>query len=150
MGSEENKRAVFRCVDLFNQDTLEWADVSYSRDVVWTEVPGPLFPKGRSGGWSEFRAAAARRLRFLPDQKLRVLHAAAEDGTVIFIQEWGGTAAAAAGGIKAGDRVSALIVTFFRLKDGLIVEHADYPIAGAGALCSEPGSRDTVRETEDR
>ena len=129
MGIAGNKEAVYRCIDLFNKCTLEWVDACYSKELVWNELPTQSFPRGRSGGFNEFRNTADQTLRLLPDRILSVKKCVAEDDCVVFDQEFKGTVAVAMGNYKRGDNICLRIVTFFRLMNGLIIEHTDYPIS---------------------
>jgi hypothetical protein len=128
MNIEKNKEALYRCIELFNQCTVEWVDTCYSKELIWLEQPTQSFPKGRSGGFDAFRDSALQRLRIFPNQKLTVKKCVAEHDDVVFEQEWKGTIAISSGSYKAGDVVTMNITTFFKVKNGLIVEHTDYPM----------------------
>lgn len=128
MNIEANKRALYRCIELFNQCALEWVDTCYSRALSWREQPTQSFPQGRSGGFDVFRHAAQQRLQIFPNQKITVKKCVAEHDDVVFEQEWQGTIAVSGGGYTAGDVVTMNITTFFKVQDGLITEHTDYPI----------------------
>ena len=95
MGIVENKEALYRCIELFN----------------------------------EFRNTAGQKLRIFPNQTLSVKKSVAEGDYVVFEQEWKGIVAIAMGNYKIGDNIYMKIVTFFKLKNGLIIEHTDYPIS---------------------
>jgi len=129
MGIVENKEALYRCIELFNECTLEWVDTCYSKELIWNEMPTQSFPKGRSGGFNEFRNTAGQKLRIFPNQTLSVKKSVAEGDYVVFEQEWKGIVAIAMGNYKIGDNIYMKIVTFFKLKNGLIIEHTDYPIS---------------------
>ena len=129
MSTADNKKAVSRCIELFNKCTLEWVDTCYSKELVWIEMPTQSFPKGRSGGFETFRNTADQLLRIFPDRSLFVHRSVAEADYVVFEQEWKGTIAIPFGNYKVGENIKMKIVTFFKLKNSLIVEHTDYPIS---------------------
>ena len=129
MNTAENKKAVYRCIELFNKCTLEWVDTCYSKGLIWIEMPTQSFPKGRSGGYESFRNTANQILRIFPDRSLVVNRSLAEDDYVVFEQEWKGTIAIPFGNYKVGENIKMKIVTFFKLGNGLIVEHTDYPVS---------------------
>jgi hypothetical protein len=128
MGIKENKETLYKCVETFNKCTLEWVDTFYSKDLVWKELPTTIFPKGRTGGFKEFREAAEQRLRLFQKNSLTVVKCVAENDYVVFEQDFKGTFATSAGNYKAGDESRLKIVTFFKLKNNLIIEHADFVV----------------------
>ncbi len=129
MSIAENKKAVFRCIELFNKCTLEWVDTCYSKELVWNELPTRSFPKGRTGGFESFRNTADQVLRIFPDRTLIVNRCVAEEDYVVFEQEWKGTIAILTGNYKIGEKINMKIVSFFKLRNGLIVEQTDFPIS---------------------
>jgi hypothetical protein len=68
-------------------------------------------------------------LRIFPNRTLIVNRSVAEEDYVVFEQEWNGTISISTGNYKVGENINMKIVTFFKLRDGLIVEHTDYPIS---------------------
>lgn len=124
--SAENKKAILRCIELFNRCTLEWVDICYSKGLKWIELPKTGTPEGRQGGFDFFRQAAERQLGVFPDRSLRVLQSVAEDDRVVLEQEWQGTTAIPLGDIAAGTLLRQRVASFFILEDGLIVQHIDY------------------------
>lgn len=50
--SAQNKRALFRCIELLNKCTLEWVDNRYSKKLEWIELPKPSTPQGRRGDFA--------------------------------------------------------------------------------------------------
>jgi hypothetical protein len=126
MGLAENKATLFACIESFNTCTAEWVDTFYSKGLSWREMPSASFPKGRSGGFKEFRLAAEGRLRVFPDFRLDVVKCVAEGDDVVFEQDSRGTLAIPFGEHKPGDVFKLKVVTFFKLKDGLVIEHTDF------------------------
>jgi ketosteroid isomerase-like protein len=126
MNTVENRQAVMHCIELFNKDTLEWVDSCYSKELKWIEMPQPSTPQGRHGNFNFFRESAGQALRLFPDQKLSVLRSVADEECVVLEQDWQGTAAATVGNYAAGRVARLRIVSFFTLKDGLIVKQTDY------------------------
>ena len=114
------------CIELFNKDTLEWVDTCYSKELKWNEMPQPATPKGRQGNFNFYREAVGQVLRLFPDQKLNVLRSVAQEDCVVLEQEWQGTATVTVGNFVAGRIAKQRIISFFTLKDGLIVKQTDY------------------------
>jgi hypothetical protein len=128
MNSEENKKTLFRCIDIFNKCNLDWIDSFYSHDLIWKESPTDTFPKGRSGGFKEFYAAAEQRLKFFPNNSLTVIKCIAEHDDVVFEQDWRGILSIPGGNTNAGDEVRSKIITIFKLRNNRIIEHIDFVI----------------------
>ncbi len=129
MGAIENRQAVLRCIELYNQCTLEWVDTCYSKQLEWTEMPRSSMPQGRHGDFAFYREAVGQVLRLFPDRKLTVLRCVAENECVVLEQAWQGTATFTAGDFVAG-RIAALrVVSFFALENGLITKQTDYCVA---------------------
>ncbi len=126
MSQIENRKTVMHCIELFNKNTLEWVDTCYSKGLEWVEMPQPGTPKGRHGNFNFYRESAGQALRLFPDQKLSVLRSVTEGDCVVFEQEWQGTAALTVRNYVAGRMARQRIVSFFTLKDGLIVKQTDY------------------------
>jgi steroid delta-isomerase-like uncharacterized protein len=124
--SDVNAAAVRRCVDLFNQRTLEWVETCYADDVVWTEMPLPSTPAGQHGGRASLREAAGRVLQFFPDRQMTIRNLVAHEDQVVLEVDWQGTAALTAGPLRAGAVVRLRVVSFFTLANGLIVRQTDY------------------------
>jgi ketosteroid isomerase-like protein len=124
MGPSE--QAVRRCVELFNKGTLEWVDTCYSKNADWVELPTPTFPQGRRGDRAFLRETAQRVLQLFPDRRMNIRRAAARDENVLLELDWTGTAASSFRDLKAGMRIELRIISFFEVRDGLIVKHTDY------------------------
>jgi ketosteroid isomerase-like protein len=124
----ESEGAVRRCVDLFNQRTVEWVDACYAKNVEWIELPIPGISRGRQGNRDFLREAAERLLRLYPDRQMSIRNLVAQGDQVVLEIDWVGTAAAAIGGLNAGERVHFRVASFFTLVDGLIVKQTDYCI----------------------
>jgi len=123
---EKNEQAVRRCVELFNQCTLEWMDRCYAANAEWAELPIPGISKGWQGDRAFLRETAGLVLRLYPDRQLRVLNLVAQAGQVVLEQDWQGTAAAAFGNVQLGEKVRFRVASFFSLADGLITRQTDY------------------------
>lgn len=128
MNSEENKKTLFRCIDVFNKCTLDWIDAFYSHDLVWKESPTDTFPKGRAGGFKEFNAAAEQRLKIFPNNSLTVTKCIAEHDDVVFEQDWRGVLSVAVGKHMPGDETISKVITFFKLRNNRVIEHTDFVI----------------------
>jgi predicted ester cyclase len=133
-----NEKAIRRCVDLFNQRTLEWVDTCYAEKAEWIELPIAGISRGRQGSRAFLRETARSILQLYPDRQLRILNLVAQGDQVVLEQEWQGTAAAAVGGLRAEAKIRFRVASFFTLVDGLIMKQTDYciysPIQDAGAL----------------
>jgi hypothetical protein len=134
--SWQNERAIRRCVDLFNQCTLEWVDTCYAVEAEWIELPIPGISTGRQGKRAFLRAAAGRILSLYPDRQLRILNLVSQGDQVVLEQDWHGTVATSMGSLKAGDQLCFRVASFFTLLNGLIIKQTDYciPIPQAAAL----------------
>jgi ketosteroid isomerase-like protein len=130
MSAADNKAAVMRCIELFNQGTLEWVDTCFSTKLEWIELPTPGNPQGRQGDFSVYRRSAAQLLRLFPDRTLTVLKCVADETEVVLDQLWQGTAAMTVGNFVAGKVARQRVASFFTLEQGLIVKAVDYCAAG--------------------
>jgi hypothetical protein len=126
MKTNKNKKAVLRCIDLFNKYDLEWIDSCYSKKLDWNEFSNPTFPQGRKGDYSVYRNAAQKLLTVFPDRKLTVLNCVADGDNVVLEQEWTGTLAISIGDHKPGEISKLQIASFFTLENGLIIKQNDY------------------------
>jgi len=54
MNATENKKALLRCIELYNKCSLEWVDTCYSNKLEWIELPKPGSPQGRKGDFIFF------------------------------------------------------------------------------------------------
>jgi hypothetical protein len=121
-----NKEVLFNCIEDFNKCNLDWLDTYYSKDIEWNEMPRLMFPKGRSGGYSEYKMAAENVLSIFPKRKLIVKRAICENDIVILEQEFEAIATKNIGNIKQGDEVKQMVLSIFVLINGLIVKQTDY------------------------
>jgi ketosteroid isomerase-like protein len=126
MSAGENKQAVLKCVELFNECTLKWVDACYSNKLEWIELPKPDTPQGRRGDFAFYRKSAEQLLSLFPDRKITVIRSVAEGDCVVLEQEWQGTAAFTAGNYAAGRIAKLRAVSFFTLNNGLIIKQTDY------------------------
>jgi hypothetical protein len=124
----ENKLILMNCINSFNKCTLEWVDTFYSKELVWIEYPTNTSPNGRKGKFMEFREAAIMRLKLFPQNTLELVQSICEGDKIVFDQNWKGIMGLDGGGYKKGDEIKMKIVTIFKMKDGLIIEHTDFPI----------------------
>jgi ketosteroid isomerase-like protein len=123
---ETNEAIVRRCVDTYNQATLEWVDTFYSRDVEWIELPRAGNPQGRRGNRDNLRECARNDTAVFADRRMRVIDAVAQGDRVAVELAWEGTAAHATGGLAQGMVVRLRIASFFILDKGLITRQVDY------------------------
>jgi hypothetical protein len=126
--SQQNEWAIRRCVDLFNQCTLEWVDTCYAEKTEWIELPIPGISTGRQGKGAFLRAAATRILSLYPDWQLRILNLVCQGDQLVLEQHWQGTVATSMGNLKAGDQICFRVASFFALLNGLIIKQTDYCI----------------------
>ncbi len=125
---QENESAVRRCVDLFNQRTIKWVDACYAENAEWIELPIPGISRGRQGNRVFLRETAERLLRLYPDRQMSIRNLVAQGDQVVLEVDWRGTAAAAIGSLKVGDRVHFRVASLFTLVNVLIVRQTDYCI----------------------
>ncbi|MFZ1976953.1 MAG: nuclear transport factor 2 family protein [Bacteroidota bacterium] len=130
MNTDENRKAILHCIELYNKCTLEWVDACYADKLEWIELPGPGNPLGRHGDFAFFHTSADQLLKLFPDRKLRVLKCIAENDCVVLEQEWQGTAAFTAGPYTAGRIARLKAASFFTLENGLIIKQTDYCVSG--------------------
>ncbi len=132
---QQNGNALRRCVDLFNQRTVEWVDTCFAENAEWIELPIPGISRGRQGDRAFLRETAERILSLYPDRQMSIRNLVAQGEQVVLELEWQGTAAAAVGGLNVGDKIRFRVASFFTLVDGLIVRQTDYciPIPGEAA-----------------
>jgi hypothetical protein len=109
-----------------------------------TELPIPGISRGRQGDRACLRTEAGNALRLYPDRQLRILNLVAQGDQVVLEQIWQGTAAAAVEPLRPGDRVRFRVVSFFTLRDGLIIKQTDYVIPLPGENQSDIGGTSSV------
>jgi len=125
---QQNENAVRRCVDLFNQRTMEWVDTCFADKAEWIELPIPGISRGRQGNRAFMRESAERTLKLYPDRQMSIRNLVAQGEQVVLELEWWGTAAAAVGPLSVGAQVRFRVASFFTLVDGLIMRQTDYCI----------------------
>lgn len=126
MSASNNKQAILRCIELYNQCTMEWVDACYADKLEWIELPKPGTPQGRRGDLAFFRMSVEQVLNLFPDRRLTVLRSIAEKDCVVLEQEWQGTVAFTTGSLMAGRIAKLRVASFFTLEHGLIVKQIDY------------------------
>jgi hypothetical protein len=129
MNATENKKALLRCIELYNKCSLEWVDTCYSNKLEWIELPKPGSPQGRKGDFIFFRKSAEQLLKLFPNNKLFVLRCLAENDCVVLEQEWQGTAAFTIGSYVAGNIAKLRLASFYTLENGLIINQVDYCVS---------------------
>jgi predicted ester cyclase len=125
---QQNEKAVRRCVELFNQLTLEFVDTCYAEKAAWVELPIAGISRGRQGDRAFLRETAGRTLSLYPDRQLRIENLVAQNDQVVMELEWRGSTATAVGGLSAGTTIRFRVASFFTLADGLITNQTDYVI----------------------
>jgi hypothetical protein len=121
-----NKEAVLSCIEAFNKYNMEWLSTYYSKELVWNEMPRLMYPKGRSGGYPEYKLAAENVLSMFPKRKLTVKRCFCDEDAVILEQEFYAMASMNIGNLKQGDEIRQMILSIFVLKNGLIAKQTDY------------------------
>jgi hypothetical protein len=129
MDPVENKQVVLRCIEMFNQCTLEWLNTFYSNKLEWIELPKQGTPPGRQGGFAVYYKSAEQLLHLFPDRKITVLRCVAESDTVVLEQLWQGTAAVTIGNYVQGNIARLRVASFFTLENGLIIKQIDYCVS---------------------
>jgi ketosteroid isomerase-like protein len=90
------------------------------------ERPNALVPNGRVSDRATMLANSATGARLLASQTYRVQSLVEVDGTVAARLTWTGVIAQDAGPFAAGQRLTAHIAQFIRVRDGLIEEIETY------------------------
>ena len=124
--ADTTRLILFRCVEVFNEGTLNWIDMFYSDRFEWTQYPGHNGSACIRGDIILFRRTAERILHLFPDRKLRVINSLAENNSVVLDQEWEGTAAMTGNGYVNGRTARMKVISFFTLEDDLIRKQIDY------------------------
>ena len=133
---DQNERAIRRCVDLFNQRTLEWVDACFAENAEWIELPIPGMTRGRQGNRAFLRESAERLLKLYPDRQMSICNLVAQGEQVVVELDWHGTAAESVGGVNAGTQAHFRVASFFVLMNGLITKQTDYCLPVGAALTS--------------
>ena len=121
-----NIEILLNCISAFNKCDLEWLNRYYSRNLEWNEMPRYLYPKGRSGGYLEYKNAAQNVLSIFPNRKLAVVRSFCDGNTVILEQVFFAVSAVTIGNIQKGDSVHQMILSIFEIKNELIIKQTDY------------------------
>jgi hypothetical protein len=121
-----NKEVVLNCIEAFNKCNMEWLNTFYSKDLEWKEMPRMMYPKGRNGGYSEYKLAAENVLSMFPKRKLIVKRSFGDGNTVILEQEFLAISSISIGNMKQGDEIKQMILSIFELENGLIRKQTDY------------------------
>jgi hypothetical protein len=121
-----NKDVLLNCIDDYNKCNMEWLNKYYSKNISWNEMPRYMYPKGRRGGFSEFKQAAEEVLSMFPKRKLKVLRSFCDGNTVILEQEFNAIVSMNIGNLKQGDEIKQIVLSIFELDNGLIINQTDY------------------------
>jgi len=60
---------------------------------------------------------------------MTVILCVSENDDVVFEQDWKGTLSLSVENYKVGDEIKLMIVSFFKVKDNLIIEQTDFVIS---------------------
>jgi len=129
MTTNNTTALALKCIELFNQHTLNYVEQCYAEDVDWTEMPLPTTPEGQRGNRESLLRSAGMLLRLFPDRELRVVNIVTEGNSVAMELDWSGTAASTVGPVKAGSVYHSRIASFLMISNNLIVKHTDYCVA---------------------
>jgi hypothetical protein len=121
-----NKQVLLNCITAYNKGNMEWLTTFYSKKLEWNEMPRMMFPKGRTGGYSDFKLAAENVLAMLPKRQLIVRRTFCDDNAIILEQEFFAVASMDIGSMKQGDEIRQMVLSIFILDDGLIIKQTDY------------------------
>ncbi len=124
--TEQNEAAARRCIELFNQRTIEWVETCYAPNAEWIELPLPTTPSGRHGDRAFLGQVARRILALFPDRRMEILNLVSHHDQVVLELDWRGTAAATVGNIQAGSPIRFRVATFLTFVEGMIVKQVDY------------------------
>ena len=95
-------------------------------DIVQTEFPNQLVPKGATRGLPELGAAAASGRKVVSAQRYEIRNAVALGEHVALEVTWIGTLAIPFGTIPAGGEMTAHFGVFFVVRDGRIQTQNNY------------------------
>jgi ketosteroid isomerase-like protein len=98
-----------------------WAD-----DVVTTEYPNLISPKGGTAGLAEMKAASERGAGLLASQKYDILDAYDVGETAIVRLTWTGVVAQSVGPFESGQVLTAHIAQFVRSRGEQLISIATY------------------------
>jgi hypothetical protein len=120
------KGILLNCIDAFNECNMDWLDLYYSKELAWNEMPRQMYPRGRKGGFSEFKQAAEDVLSMFPKRTLTVRQSFSDENAVILEQEFNAVVSLNIGNLKSGDIIRQMILSIFILKNDLIIKQTDY------------------------
>ncbi|HEX6747018.1 MAG TPA: nuclear transport factor 2 family protein [Longimicrobium sp.] len=123
----ENLAAARRFVDAVARGASpEEVAAFFTDDVVATEYPNPVVPRGATRGLAELREASERGRRVMSAQRFDVRNAVASGDWVALEADWAGTLAVPFGSLAVGDEMRAHFAMFMRFRDGRICEQRNY------------------------
>jgi hypothetical protein len=122
----DKKMTLLNCIDAFNKCNMDWLNIYYSKELEWNEMPRQMYPKGRKGGFLEYKQAAEDVLSMFPKRTLTVRQSFLDDNAVILEQEFNAVVSMNMGRLKQGDKIKQMILSIFILKNDLIIKQTDY------------------------
>jgi ketosteroid isomerase-like protein len=135
MMSEEDKRNLelaARYIETIGNpsSTIEDLKPFFDESIVWREMPNRFAPEGRTNDYAGMQASFEKGRQFVTEQVYTLRSAVASGDTVALEIGWRAKMAKALPPFAAGDKLSAELASFIRLRDGKIVSQTDYPCYG--------------------
>lgn len=116
-------RAYMAAVERFDAAAVE---PLLHEDMVQTEHPNLLVPRGRQRRKAEMLADLKRATTVLRRQSFAIASLVAEKNRVALEARWEGEMAVPLKTLRAGDRLAAQIAILFRIESGQILRQANY------------------------
>ncbi|MDX2592004.1 nuclear transport factor 2 family protein [Streptomyces sp. WI03-4A] len=95
-------------------------------DMVHTQLPNSLFPRGLERDLAATLAASTQARTLLAGQQYEVINAVASGDQVALEVKWSGTLAVSFGELPTGHVMRAHIAAFLEFRDGKIIAQRNY------------------------
>jgi ketosteroid isomerase-like protein len=106
--------------------TAEGLREFYADDLVWQEMPHQFAPAGRTLDFAGMQAAFMESQKLVAEQRYVLDNVVAGEDAAALQIRWEMTLAQDLGELAAGAKLRGNLAIIFRLKDGKIVQQADY------------------------
>jgi ketosteroid isomerase-like protein len=126
--SETTRQFAARYIEFCNDPAAEPEGLRefYADDVVWREMPHQFAPAGRTHDLAGLQAVFAAGQKMMAEQHYVLDNVVASEDAAALQIRWEMTLAQDLGTLAAGDKLCGNLAIFFRLRDGKIVQQADY------------------------
>jgi ketosteroid isomerase-like protein len=123
--------------EAYNAQEPDFVERFFSEDLVYKSY-GPWAPQGMTRDREGLKLGMAFGMRVFPDRRTTVKSRVAEGDTVVEETEWVGTASDEHPTLQEGEREILRDITFYRFRDGKIVEIREYAVAVSAAPAQDP------------